>query len=366
MGERPGLGNTVNVSVEFDLAPTNSRWDAFVERNGGHHVQSSMWAQVKRPMGWSPVRVLLTDDGEIVAGTQVLQRSAYGIAAIGHAPYAPVVGERHDLALLVVEQLCAVAKANRIKSLVVQPPTAALEAVLHERGFAPTQAKMLTGATLLLDLQLGQEELLATMKPKTRYNIRLAERRGVTVRLGGEADLPLVHRLLEHTAARQRFNVNSEAQLLQMAAALGPTGHFKTFIAEFEAEPISALVAIPFGDSVVYKRGGWSGQHGDKRPNEALHWHAIQWAQNNGFRHYDFDGIETKVANLVLRSLPIPDSMLQTVTRFKLGFGGSVRLYPAPCSYAYGRTWRWVERRVYPKVAHSKPVKRALKWLRTH
>ena len=64
------------------------------------------------------------------------------------------------------------------------------------------------------------------------------------------------------------------------------------------------MACISFGDTVVYKRGGWSGRHGDHRPNEFMHWSAMLWAQQNRYRYYDFDGVYPN--------------------QFKLGFGGAV------------------------------------------
>ena len=79
---------------------------------------------------------------------------------------------------------------------------------------------------------------------------------------------------------------------------------------------------------VQQKKGGWLGEHRDRHPNEALHWAAIQWAKAHGYRYYDFEGIDPAAAELALRGVPLPEPMRQSVARFKLGFGGEVRLLP--------------------------------------
>jgi lipid II:glycine glycyltransferase (peptidoglycan interpeptide bridge formation enzyme) len=117
---------------------------------------------------------------------------------------------------------------------------------------------------------------------------------------------------------------------------------------------------------VIYTRGAWSGQHGSRRPNEALHWAAIQWAKRQGFRYYDFDGIQARTAKRIVKGEPLPDSMLQSVTRFKLGFGGRVVLLPGSYSYICHPLLRWGCQRTFPLIAKSRVLARTLKWVRAH
>lgn len=114
---------------------------------------------------------------------------------------------------------------------------------------------------------------------------------------------------------------------------------------------MATILTVPFGDTVIYKKGGWWGQHRERHPNEALHWAAIQWAKSHGYRYYDFEGIDPAAAELVLQGAPLPEPMRQSVTRFKLGFGGEVRLLPKPYDYLYNPLLRWTYRTIYPKVA---------------
>jgi lipid II:glycine glycyltransferase (peptidoglycan interpeptide bridge formation enzyme) len=221
-------------------------------------------------------------------------------------------------------------------------------------------------ATVVLDLGPDEDVLLSRMKPKTRYNVQLSQRKGIRVREGTAADLPVFQQMLEQTARRQKFSPNSALQLANMCRILSPAGQFKLFIAEYEGQAVSGLLAVPFRDTVIYKRGAWSGQHGSRRPNEALHWAAIQWAKRQGFRYYDFDGIQARTAKRIVKGEPLPDSMLQSVTRFKLGFGGRVVLLPGSYSYICHPLLRWGCQRTFPLIAKSRVLARTLKWVRAH
>lgn len=359
---------STNYHTRVSQEMEDSAWDQFLAQTpGGHHVQTSLWAQVKGLLGWRAVRLVVRDGEQIVAGAQILIRALPGVGAIGYLSNGPLFA-RDDPALmaLVTKELQQAAKAYRIHNLVVQPPLQAARYAhqLSQWGFRPSNLKMGLGATVLLDLTPDLDTILAQMKSKTRYNVRLSQRKGITVREGTAEDLPTFYRLLIATGERQRFTPNSEEYFAHMMRILEPHNHFKLFFAEYEGEAVSGLLAIPFGDTVIYKRGAWAGAHGEKRPNEALHWATIQWAKGQGYRYYDFEGIQPRVAKRILNSEPIPDNMLQTVTRFKLGFNGQVTLLPDAYEYLYNPVLRWSYNTLYSQISTSKRLKKALKWLR--
>ena len=110
------------------------------------------------------------------------------------------------------------------------------------------------------------------------------------LRLG--VDVAAFHAMLEATARRQGFETNSIDYFLNLFDALEPDGQCVLFLAESNGVAVSALLLIIFGDSVVYKRGAWSGRDGNLHPNEFLHWSAMLWAKERGCKRYDFDGID--------------------------------------------------------------------------
>src|SRR5437867_1763664 len=136
------------------------------------------------------------------------------------------------------------------------------------RGFRPTWLEPQPAHAVLIDLSRSLDELLAGMKGKTRYNLRLGQRKGITVREGTESDLDTFHRLLVATSQRQGFSIQSRSYFAEMWRIFAPPGHLKLFMAEYEGEAISAALTIPFGDTVTYKRGAWSGRQSNVHANE--------------------------------------------------------------------------------------------------
>lgn len=357
-------GYQVHVSHE----PEASEWDSFLAAtHGGHHVQTSLWAQVKAIQGWHPVRVMVRQREHIVAGAQILIRPLPLVGAIGYISKGPLIAVDDPLlAQLMIDELLKVAKAQRIQYLIVQPPDngTTLAQQLHASGFRSSSHNIAPVATVLLDLSQDLEEILAQMKIKTRQNIRRGQRQGMIVREGTERDLSTYYRLLVATGQRQNFSVYPEEYFLRMWRVLRPHGYLQMFVAEYEGEVVSAQLVVPFGDTVINKLSVWSGRHGNRRPNELLQWTTIVWAKTQGYRYYDFEGISPKAASAVLQGRPLPDSMAQTVTSFKLGFGGQVVVYPGAYDYVCNPVLRWAYTTLFPNRTNASAVKKLRKRFR--
>ena len=354
-------------SIEaWAVAPAGieAEWDAFVAATeGGHHAQTSRWGEVQSRRGWDVTRLISCDGGgRMSGGVQILTRPVRGLGRVGYIDRGPLladVGPRSARA--AAEMLARFARDSGVTLMVVQPPDNAheLHRVMRSAGFGPSHVKTSLAATTRLDLSLAPEDLMAGMKSKTRYNIRLGKRSGITVRVGERGDVRSFHEMLLQTAERQGFIANSESYLEDLFDTLG--SDCRIFIAEYEGRPVAGMLALTFGDAVVYKRGAWSGEEGKRRPNEVMHWEAISWAIDMGYRWYDFDGIEPEVAKAVLDGQKIPGEAIESVTRFKLGFGGELLLLPETSTYLPNRMLRFAHDRVYSRIAHVSLVKRLVK-----
>lgn len=344
-------------------------WDAFVANTpGGHHTQTSLWAQIKTLLNWRASRIMLVQNERIVAGAQLLMHPLMRVGMLGYVPQGPLVAVDDPLLVpLVIDALHQVAKAQRVQYLVMQPPHNgdSIAAQLPALGFRPSSTQITPTATVVLDLQDDVDTVFSRIKGKTRQNIRRGQRRGVVVREGSERDLPAYYRLVIATSQRKNFLVYPEAYFVNMWRVLSPHSYIKLFLAEYEGELVSAQLAIPFGNTVVNRLSVWSGRYAEHRPNEVLQWAAIMWAKQHGYRYYDFEGITQQAAQAVLRGEPLPDSLMQSVTSFKLGFGGQVALYPQAYDYVYNPLLRYGYNTVFPKIEHSSAVKKVRNWLRT-
>ena len=174
----------------------------------------------------------------------------------------------------------------------------------------------------------NEDDLFRAMRATTRRRVRQARKQGVTVRTGRAADLPALQSIIEATARRQGFRPYPADYYRRLWDLFGAAGQARLLIAEHRDVPLSAMLLIAFGDTVIYKIGGWAGVTGSPPgASELMHWTAITWAHDAGYRHYDFEGIPIDVARAVRNGNP-GNPPAQGVAFFKLGFGGDPVLYP--------------------------------------
>jgi peptidoglycan pentaglycine glycine transferase (the first glycine) len=363
VGDRPRPGAaSFAAGPDFRIA-TSERvddrdWDAFLAGTpGGDHAQTSLWAALKATVGWTVARVVASRGGEIVGGAQMLLRALPLAGAVGYVPRGPLCAlDDPALARAVVDALRGAARARGVRYLIVQPPLDghAVARALVAGGFRPTWLEPQPAHAVLIDLSQSLDGLLGQMKGKTRYNLRLGQRRGIAVREGGAEDLDTFYRLLVATGQRQRFPVQSREHFAEMWRLFAPPGHLKLFLAEHEGEAISAALTIPFGDTVTYKRGAWSGRQGNVHANEVLHWAAIGWARAHGYRYYDLEGIDAQTARRVASGEVEVGAGPRSVTAFKLGFGGKVVLSPGNYDYVSNPLLRQVYAALAPRLVGTR------------
>jgi lipid II:glycine glycyltransferase (peptidoglycan interpeptide bridge formation enzyme) len=339
-----------SLTFAVSRSPLDREWDDFVSRtSGGHHLQTSRWAQVKATVGWRAARVVTRSDGRIVGGCQVLMRPLPLIGSLAYVPRGPLTADGGPSTLdEILTGIRELARRERLLYLKIQPPVDRpdMEALLLARGFRPSGLEAAPTATVRVDLRCTPDELLAQMSKNRRRNIRRAERSGVTVRSGGAADLPAYYRTIQATAERQGFLPYPARYYEQIWRSFSPGGHAMLLLAESGGHIVASLLLIAFRDTALFKMGGWSGEHREARVNELLHWRAILWARSRGFRWYDLEGIAPDVAAAIRERQPRTPHTYAGTTRFKLGFGGSVALFPpafdAPCTRGVGRGVMWL------------------------
>ncbi|MBN1312801.1 MAG: peptidoglycan bridge formation glycyltransferase FemA/FemB family protein [Anaerolineae bacterium] len=367
-GNRAAPETLTSYSVHTSESGDEPLWDAFVARvPGGHHVQTSLWSQVKAVQGWKVLRIIVTCDTNVVGGAQILIRPVSFISAVGYVAKGPLC-ELDDPALLrlVLNEVKQVCRVHRIPFLIVQPPNNGehITAFLTEQGFRPTIFGAMSSATTLIDLSQSLDEIFAQMHKKNRQQIRRSEREGITVREGTEADLDTFYELHLATSQRRQFVPFPRAYFERMWEVMNPHGYIAMMLAEYRGEAVSTLLLAAFGDTVMTKVSGWSGLYGKYRPNEAMHWGAIRWAKDQGFRYFDFDGIDPAAAHAILDDQPVAELCRNTPTAFKLQFGGQVTLYPSSYDYVLNPLVRWTYRTVSPALEGDSILLRIAEYLR--
>lgn len=309
-----------------------ARFDDFV-RDGpkGHILQTLAWGDLKARTGWVPVRYLVEEKpgGSTRAAISVLLRRlpVPGLRAhLAYAPRGPVVDYEDEAAMSVLfrsvgtdlARLGAVAlkidpdiPAERT-DVVQRLQKMGLRRVARGPGFEGVQPRFV----FRLPLTGTPDELIARFHPKTRYNIRLAERKGVTVRTAtSAADLDVFYRLLVETARRDRFLVRAESYYRDMWELIIEPGLGRLFLADFEGRTLAGAIVFVLGDKAWYVYGASSSTRREVMPNYLLQWTMIRWAMANGCRLYDFRGVSGNLD---------PSDPLYGLYRFKKGFGAQL------------------------------------------
>jgi lipid II:glycine glycyltransferase (peptidoglycan interpeptide bridge formation enzyme) len=298
--------------VTSRLSP--DEWEAFLARHpDAHLLQSAAWGQLKADFGWEPVRLAAAG-----SGAQVLIRRLPLGFRLAYVPRGPVGPWLSDL----LPDLLKVSREAGAFLLKVEPdvPDGDLEEEMQRHGFIPSPQTVQPQRTLVVDIRGDEEGLLARMNPKTRYNIRLAERRGVTVRPSD--DVAAFHELLKRTSARDEFPVHTPDYYLRAYRAFHPRQECELLLAEKEGRLLAGLMVFARAARAWYLYGASSDQDRNLMPTYLLQWEAMRWARTRGCESYDLWGIPDEPLEILEAEFSRRGDGLWGVYRFKRGFGG--------------------------------------------
>jgi peptidoglycan pentaglycine glycine transferase (the first glycine) len=336
-----------------------SGWDELVAATpGGHVLQSWAWGELKARFGWRVQRLAV--DGALA---QVLFRSLPGgLGTIAYVPKGPLADYSEGSSFRAfLDAIRPVARRERAVCLKIEPDLEddpALTEQLQAFGFRPSPQEIQPRRTILVDLTPDPEALLRRMKQKTRYNIRLAARKGVTVRAGSEADLTPFYELMETTAQRDGFGIHTRAYYEAAHYLFVPAGEGRLLLAEYEGQLLAGLVVLGSGGSgrggtACYMYGASSDEHRNLMPTYILQWEAMLWAKEQGHQAYDLWGVPDEDEATLEAEFTQRNDDLWGVYRFKRGFGGRLvrtagawDLVYAPLRYRlYSAAVSWLDRR---------------------
>jgi peptidoglycan pentaglycine glycine transferase (the first glycine) len=324
------MNNKERYQLQVIPAGLREQWDYFVNNHPyGHVLQSWDWGMLKASAGWQPLRLALWDahDGRIVAGAQVLRRTVphlpLWVGHLAYVPKGPVVDwqdpERCTLFLRLLDRYIAQQNALALR---LEPALeeGSLEAQFLDGYIKPLEAHRIHPVqplrTILVDLSADEEELRRHMKEKWRYNVGLATRRGVTVRVADSLeDVRRWYDLLQVTSERDQFGVHTLDYYIYVWKLLNEHQIARLLLAEHEGQLLAGIFVTVFGNEGIYMYGASSNERRNLMPNYLLQWEAMRWAKSLGARQYDLWGI------------PDTDNEQEAmagVYRFKSGWGGRV------------------------------------------
>ncbi|GCE25684.1 hypothetical protein KDA_11680 [Dictyobacter alpinus] len=326
-------------------------WDTFVAGHRyGHFLQSWDWGELKATAGWSPLRLALYVDGKIVAAAQVLRKTAPHVPlALGHLAYVPrgpvLDWLQPGLCEQFFTQLDRYLRRRGAIALRWEPDVdqespegelLARFAAARRAGLVPTVQPQ---RTIVLDLEANEERLLAQMKEKWRYNVRLGLRKGVQIRVASSpADVEAWYALLQTTGERDQFGIHSLTYYQQAWKVFAPDDRLRLLLAEYDGQLLAGIVVVVLAGQAIYLYGASSNAQRQLMPNYVLQWEAIRWAKQRGARLYDFWGIPATDAE---------DEAMAGVYRFKRGWGGRVVHYAGGYEHTYRPLLMRVARRFF-------------------
>lgn len=295
-----------------------SRWSEFIATQpDGHILQDGKWGQLKSAFGWKAAYIVCEN-----AGAQILFRQLPLGYSIAYIPKGPV-GFNENL-LVEIDRVC-----RREKSVFLKIEPFAWEPdeswnLLEKSGFHPS-SPIQPIRTVILPLDRSEEEILVGMKQKTRYNIRLAEKKDITVRMSD--DYEEFHRLSLVTGERDKFGIHSADYYLKIKDLFSKSGESVLFLAYFGQKPIAGIIVFARGKNAWYMYGASSDEERNRMPTYLLQWEGIKWAQSKGCIAYDLWGIPDHDENQLETLFAEKDRHdgLWGVYRFKRGFGGVIR-----------------------------------------
>ena len=296
-------------------------WNEFLTGHPHAHIlQSGEWGELKSAFGWDAVR--LVSQG---FGAQILfRRLPLGLtfAYIPKGPVGPPTKQADREFWAEVDSLCQRKRAVFLKLEqggwegdpgAGQPPT----------GFLLSPQHIQPRSTLLVDLSGSEEKVFDCMKPKTRYNIRLAGRKGVVVHTSD--DIANFYRVMNVTSQREAFNVHSLQYYQRAFELFHPNGMCELFVADFEGQTLAAVMVFAFGKTAYYFYGASADVERNRKPTYPLQWEAIRWAHARGCTEYDMWGIPDEATDVDDDEAEAREDGLWGVYRFKRGFGGSIK-----------------------------------------
>ncbi|KAA3644950.1 MAG: peptidoglycan bridge formation glycyltransferase FemA/FemB family protein [Chloroflexi bacterium] len=316
-------------------------WTAIIsDLPNPHLLQTWQWGEAKSQYGWTPYyKTWQDDEGKVVAAAQILQRSIKlplipVTLKMLYVPKGPLLNwEDAQLCQRVLADLKTFAKEHNAFFIKIDPDVRLGTGVPDEEGslehglgqeitselkssgwrFSNEQVQYRN--TVMVDLTPDEDQLLANMKQKTRYNVRLAGRKGVTVRVGTVGDFDMLYNMYAETANRDSFTIRAKDYYLTVWNTFMDAGMLQPLIAEVEGQPVAGLMLFIFEQIAWYIYGMSTAAHRNKMPTYLLQWEAIKAAKAAGCTTYDLWGAPDNFTE--------SDSMWG-VFRFKRGLGGQV------------------------------------------
>lgn len=315
---------------------TEEQWKAFIaQKSDAHLLQTAEWAQQKAKFGWTPKYFIVDDRGALV-----LTKSVFMKYRMAYLPKGPVGKDWAPL----WQEIDAYCKKNKVFLLKVEPDFWQEEVELIRsdmQRFREDASTVQPRCTIVLTLEGDEEDWLARMKQKTRYNIRLARKKDVHVVIDDRVDI--FNQLMQKTGERDDFRIHKDTYYQQVYDLFSPKGECALLTAYYQDQPLASLMVFARGKRAWYLYGASNNKERNRMPAYLVQVEAMRWAKEQGCEEYDLWGIPDAPEAELESSFTERSDGLWGVYRFKRGFGGEIkrsvgawdRIYKYPIYWLY-------------------------------
>ena len=314
--------------------------------NADSFLQSAMWGEFKSRFGWNALSFLIDWDGYEKRPLLALTRRLAPGFSFAYVPWGPQLppGFPAGNRAVVLAELAAKLKpllSRNTAFIRFDPPWYSEagtgvshneDAALKAAGFKRAAADIQPPDTAIVNLNLPCEQILASMKPKWRYNISLAGKKGVCVNIGGGTELEKFYSLLKDTAQRDGIAIHSfeyYKTLFEICEKRNKNGEdlsLRLYTASHEGDTLAAIVVLFRAQYAAYLYGASSNEKRNLMAPYALQWKAMQDAKEADCQYYDLFGIPPNED---------PNHPMAGLYRFKPGFGGQIIHRPGSWDFPY-------------------------------
>ncbi|MEK7487882.1 MAG: peptidoglycan bridge formation glycyltransferase FemA/FemB family protein [Patescibacteria group bacterium] len=347
----------------FNPAIAREEWNEFIVRHSGSFLQSFEWSGFQEKAGNTVARIVIKKDGVIVLCANAIFHTLPFRKAYWYVPYGPVIAEtvqEKEKIIRFFHEKFSLSAGKEVIFIKIEPEE--MEAGNMFADIGTQSAASQPQETVIIDCTLSEEEMLSQMKPKTRYNIKIAERHGVKIISPDDQtklDPEIFLSLLSATAARHRFRAHDgqyyrtmlETLVPHEKAAMNNACFARLFFAQHEGAVIASALVVFFGRRATYLHGASDAAQKNVMAPYALHFEIMKYAKQAGYAEYDLWGVATE------RSSDEIKRKWGGFSRFKLGFGGNVVERPG----AYDFTLRPLWYIIYRGVKKASPIRSWLK-----
>lgn len=326
--------------IEFYKENKNMYEEFVSSQANSPFLQSWAWGEFQQSLGRKVWRLGFKSGNQIIATATIISYPLKLDKSYLYVPRGPLMmkglnyqsqQEIIEMLLSKARDICYATKKENEIFIRIEPGETCEERAIITLPIIKTK-NVQPAETWLLDLTKDEKELIKQQKQKTRYNIKLSEKKGVKIRLSNQTkDLNKFLFLARVTAARAGFNIWPDNYYLKLWESLNKEKKISIWLAEYKNETLVANLVINHGDTVTYLHGGSANKHKEMMAPHYLQWQQILWAKNNGYNFYDFWGIASEGSDKELS--------WQGITRFKKSYGGFGQSYLGSYDFVFSNFW---------------------------